>query len=315
VDRTQLTLEKNNRDTAWARQLAEVSGLASINEIPRGFYKICGSDYSEELALAHAVFLRRVCDTDEHQEELSFDVAVDRLRLINRRSALRVIKHLPMPVLFEAEKKAMQKWSLKEKQGYQFFYLGVATWLLRWDMKQNDPALVNFIQSNFPWHEYYSKLSQARFELIRELCDRGVLPREEFPKPAFPWLLAEAGLCRNRILQTHSSKRHAYEASVKRRRTICDFEGGVKFFLGLPREQEWMNSWGSFLAKFPRYIEVAARAVAEDDVKFRELYFQPYIDFEKKWSSNAYRLKTVGVPGEKQKPGSKLGQKYFPKGG
>lgn len=159
----------------------------------------------------------------------------------------------------------------------------------------------------------YADLTELRYILIRELCERErICP----PFPEMPWLLAEAAHSISSIRSTTidegwttektSSKRQVYEAN----KAYINSLKGKESKKNIETKTVDANS-PEFFLHYDQIVEGMAHEISEEDLDFKKKRFLPYLAAKTAWHSSIYKdTRLTGMGMKPKKSGPKLGAKY-----
>jgi hypothetical protein len=224
-----------------------------------------------------------------------------RLRAVDRLDAIKILGHLPAPLVKEQPADPEHQLILR---GVSDFYQGASLWLWHWENEVNIPALK---QSHWRDYEGFALLVEARYKLIRGLFDRDIINKEIFPSATFAWLLTEVCICRS-MIENQRSQRRVYVAASTYIQRLGDFTDALESVLA-PRPVSGLKE---FVTHLDRVFELQASEVARSDRDFDKYYFVPYLTAFRRWNAkcmNTPSLKGFTLRGTPPKRGPKLGQK------
>lgn len=291
---TQLAANKFSYSSQRTKSLRQKWPEAS----PAAIARLVGSDYDARLFSQRASLLNDVLEAESgstiHKK------AFDELVKLSRKQAYKLFSALPWPLL-KAEGNSLinSDLSASEIKAFNGSYIASAYWLLNWELEL---GLDDFIRRDAPYSEIRARVAELRYQMIRELCSRGEIP---FPRPGFPWLLAEIAACASKLhiadIGIVTSKREAYERQKEYIDTLKKLR--MDKAESYPPEALQETIW-----HIHEKIDLVAHDLAQTDKVFKRLYFDPYTKAKRTWNGKTQKLDIGGI--QHRKSGPNLGKKY-----
>jgi hypothetical protein len=251
----------------------------------KSFQRVVGADFVQDQTARIAsswLFPSHYSKSTEFEKTQ----AVGMLSQITQLNAYRLLYTLPCSVL----EYASESLTPTDIESDQRRWEGIAAWLLHWKNGGGRGKCFEIVNHFYASYKQDARVSELRFDFIRELVEQKQFFPEAFQKPSCPWLLSEIAIARRRLQnagnpgtkQEHYKKVAAYlewAASPEVRTFNLDILSIESQMLGDPFEltRSFDVMLDDLLLHFDRIVEERARQYASENDVFCYQYWKPYL--------------------------------------